>query len=322
MSNCVVTGGAGFIGSNMVDLLLERGHKVLVIDNFSTGQKKNVDHHESNPNFFLIAFDLTDFNNNFLNLYFHIEKFFNNQIDYISHFAALPRIQPSFEDPISHEEANVHATINILELARKYKVKKFVYSGSSSCYGDAEELPTTENCKINPMNPYAIQKYASELYCQVYDEFHDVPTVRFRYFNAYGPRSYSDNNPQSAYSSVIGIFAHRKVNNLPIYITGDGTQRRDFVHVKDIAEANYLAAISDVRNDVFNIGCGKSYSINEIVNIMGQKQAEYIPARKGEAVETLADISKAKQVLKWKPKIKLEEGIKETIEYYRGEQNE
>lgn len=313
MHKCIITGGCGFIGSNLVEHLLDLGNEVFVIDNLSTGSIENID--VKKVGFY--NFDLSEKISN--SLISSIIKTLGS-VDFIFHLAALPRIQPSFDDPIAHEIANVHATINALELAKFFKVKKFVYSASSSCYGNAEELPTTENCKINPMNPYAIQKYTSELYCSVYDTIHNVSTVRLRYFNAYGPRSYSVNNSQSAYSSVIGIFAYKKIRMQNCQVTGDGTQRRDFVYVRDIAQANYLAATKeDVRNEVFNIGNGKSYEINEIAEaICGEGNFSYIPERQGEARETLADNSKATKMLGWIPKTDLKKGISKTLEYYGG----
>jgi len=314
--NLVITGGLGFIGSHLVEAMAHMGHNILIIDDLSTGNFGNIQSFQKNCKIIKTDLAICDIEktSKIINVAF-------KNIDYMFHFAALPRIQPSFEDPITHEKANVFATINALEIAKSLKVKKFIYSGSSSCYGNAEELPTTENCKIHPMNPYAIQKYTSELYVKMYDEIYDLPTVTLRYFNAYGERSYSVENSQSAYSSVIGIFAYRRSQGWPIQITGDGTQKRDFVHAADIARANFVAAISDQRNETFNIGCGKSFSVNKIAQDMSYTKAdiEYIPERPGEATETLADISKAERLLKWKPTISLKEGIDRTVKYYLDE---
>ncbi|PZM79899.1 MAG: NAD-dependent dehydratase [Candidatus Margulisiibacteriota bacterium] len=294
MMNCLVTGGAGFIGSHVVDLLVSQGHQVTIIDNLLTGDTKNL-----NPRASLIKADMRDLE--------QIKPHFKN-IDFVFHLAALPRIQPSFDDPVEHEEVNVIGTINCLLAAKGNNIKKLVYSSSAACYGSPEELPTSENAKISCLSPYALQKYAGEQYCMILGERYGIPTIALRYFNAYGPRSFSDKNPQNAYTSVIGIFKRKKDNGEPLLITGDGEQTRDFVHVHDIARANYAAATSDKVYEIYNVGCGESYSINHIAKLF-KAPYEHIPERQGEARTTISNIDKIRRDLNWSPSINLEKGL-------------
>ncbi len=292
--DALVTGGLGFIGSNLVDFLVGKGWNVSVIDNLSTGSLNY-----KNPKANYIIKDLMD-----------ITQADTKDFDYIFHMAALPRIQPSFDEPELHEMVNVVITIRLLEtLKGNTRLKKLVYSASSSCYGTPENYPTTEEEHISILSPYALQKYASEQYCLVLGERFNIPVVTLRYFNAYGPRSFNPENKQNAYSSVVGIFDYQMKQNQPLTITGDGSQKRDFVHVFDIANANYLAAITDVKNDFFNIGYGQSFTILEIAKMFNHPY-NFIAKREGEAEITFADISKAKSKLGWSPNIDIFEGIK------------
>jgi UDP-glucose 4-epimerase len=297
--NALVTGGLGFIGSHVVDLLIAEGLTVTVVDNLSTGNKE-------------FANQKAEY------IYRNVEELEAGEVakyDYVFHLAALPRIQPSFTDPEEHENANVIATIRLLEaLKTSKKIKKLVYSASSSCYGNPIHTPTAEDSQIAPLSPYALQKYAAEQYCLILGERNQIPINTLRYFNAYGPRSFNPLNRFNAYTSVIGIFHYQKKNGEKLTITGDGSQQRDFVHVRDIAKANFLAAVTDKNYSFYNIGFGTCYSILEIAEKFNHPYI-FIPERKGEAKITLADISKIKNELGWSPKIGLEEGIQSYEEY-------
>ncbi len=294
----IVTGGGGFIGSHVVDKLIDGGFDVKVIDNLSTGNKANIN---SKADF--IFADIRKLK--------EIEPYFKD-IDYVFHAAALPRILPSFEDPILFHEVNVVGTLNCLIASHKNKIKKFIYAASSSCYGNNFKIPTTENDKINLINPYALQKYEGELYCRLFAEHLNLPSISLRLFNVYGPKSFNDDDKYNAYSSVVGIFLKQKREGKALTITGDGNQKRDFVHVYDVARANIAAIKYKLKEfDFFNIASGKNHSVNEIASLISDKK-RYVPPRPGEARLTLADISKAKKLLNWEPLINLEEGIKIT----------
>lgn len=297
MSKIIVTGGAGFIGSHLVDAFIKRGFEVLVIDNLSTGKKEYVN---SKAIFFEV--DLRDLEK--------IRPIFKG-VDFVFHLAALPRIPLSIERPIETNEINIKGTLNALQASREAGVKKFIYASSSSVYGNQTVLPMKEDAICQPLNPYALQKYVGELYCKIFSEIYKLPTVSLRYFNVYGPRQ-----PEvGSYVPVIGIFLKQKQEGKPLTITGDGNQTRDFTHVLDVVEANILAMESKKvgKGEVINIGTGKNYSINEIAKMIGGKTT-YIPPRPGEMRHTLADITLAKKLLGWEPKIKLEEGIKKLLE--------
>lgn len=296
---CLVTGGAGFIGSNLVDFLISNGKEVIIIDDLSTGKKENV-----NPEATFIQEDIVNLEK--------IKPLFDD-VDFVFHLAALPRIQPSFDDPIEHEEANVIGTINCLLACKgRKRIKKFIFAGSSAIYGNPDELPTSEGAKINCLNPYSLQKYIAEQYCLILGKEYRIPVISLRYFNPYGPRSFNPKNPFNAYSSVIGIFENKRKERKPLTITGNGEQSRDFVHVQDLAKAHLLAAESNYSDKIYNIGFGKSYTVNQIAE-MFKADYVYIPERKGEAIITLANINKIKKELNWTPEIKVEDYIKKII---------
>jgi len=295
---CLVTGGAGFIGSNLVDRLIDDGHEVIVFDNLSTGQQKNI-----NPKakFFLV--DIAH------QPYFETNtmKDIMSGVDVVFHMACLARVQPSIENPIEYHSANVNGTLNMLEVCRKYGVKRFVFSSSSSVYGDVEEkdLPTSENSKLNPMSPYALHKLVGEQYCKLYSELYQLETVSLRYFNVYG-----DRQPTSgAYCLVMGVFAQQRLNGEPMTIRGDGEQRRDFTYVGDVVDANVrcMDYPLEMNGDVFNIGNGDNKSVNDIADLIGGDRVNVEPVI--EPRETLADNSKVKKVLQWKPSGDLEKWI-------------
>lgn len=290
----LVTGGAGFIGSHLVDYLIEKEHIVKVIDNFSTSKKENCN---SNATYYNI--DLSNENN--LSLIKNAIKGVNG----VFHLAAFPRVQESIDNPIVFEKNNTLSTVNILKACSEMKIKRLVYSSSSSVYGNSSKLPLKENDQVNPISPYAMQKYYGEVCCRVYSYIYNIETVSLRYFNVYGERQ----NLDSAYALVMSIFAKQRMNNLPLTIRGDGNQKRDFTHVSDIAKANLLAMQSKKigSGEVINIGNGNNRSVNEIAKMMGGPTKRIDPVM--EPRETLADNNKAKKLLKWKPSVIIEEWI-------------
>jgi nucleoside-diphosphate-sugar epimerase len=297
MAKILVTGGAGFIGSNLVDALIEKGHEVLVLDNLSTGKKENI-----NPKAKFFEVDLREFEK--------IQPLFDG-VDFVFHEAALPRIPLSVEKPQETNEANIVGTLNVLVASRDAKVKKFIYASSSSILGENPTLPMKEDAVCHPLNPYSLQKYVGELYGKIFFDIYGLPTVSLRYFNVYGPRQ----PREGSYVPVIGIFLTQKKAGKPLTITGDGRQTRDFTHILDVVRANVLAMESDKvgRGEVINIGAGKNYSINEIAKIVGGKTI-FVPLPPGEMRDTLADITRARELLGWQPEISVEEGIKKLLE--------
>jgi Nucleoside-diphosphate-sugar epimerases len=289
----VVTGGAGFIGSNLVDALLERGFEVHIIDNLSGGKKENI-----NPKAIMHLADITDLK---------IIKPIFKDAEYVFHLAALPRVQYSIEHPDETNLVNVEGTLNVLMAAAEAKVKKLIYSASSSAYGDQIKMPLTEDLPAMPKSPYGLQKYVGELYCRLWSEIYELPTVCLRYFNVYGPR----NNPDGAYALVIAKFIQQRQNDQALTITGDGEQTRDFTHVRDVVRANILAAENDKvgGGEVINIGSSHNYSVNKIAEFIGGPSV-HIPARL-EPRDTLADNSLARKLLGWQPQEEMSAGIAE-----------
>ena len=293
MTKCLVTGGAGFIGSNLVDALIERGDEVIIIDNLTTGRKKNI-----NPQAKFCKADIIDLN--------EIKPLFKD-VDYVFHLAAFARVQPSIEDPINSNNINLNGTLNVLVAARDANVKKVIYSASSSAYGDQTKMPLREDMPAHPLSPYGLQKYIGELYCRMFSEIYNLPTVSLRYFNIYGKRQLLE----GAYCLVMGIFARQRLEGKPMTITNDGEQRRDFTSVVDTVRANILAAENDNvgKGEIINIGRGKNYSVNELAKMIGGP-TEFIGERI-EPKETLADNSLAKELLGWEPTIDLPEWLRE-----------
>ncbi|HRY62878.1 MAG TPA: NAD-dependent epimerase/dehydratase family protein [Candidatus Paceibacterota bacterium] len=288
----VVTGGAGFIGSNLTDALVEEGFDVHVIDNLVGGKKENV-----NKKAKLRIADITDLNK--------IKPIFKGA-EYVFHLAALPRVQYSIEHPEETNEANITGTLNVLIAAKDAKVKKLVYSASSSAYGDQKIMPLREDMRANPKSPYGLQKYVGELYSRLFYDVYGLSTVCLRYFNVYGPRQ----SDEGAYALVIAKFLKQKAEGKPMTITGSGKQTRDFTHVSDVARANILAMKSNKvgKGEVLNIGCGSNQSVNKIAKLIGGETV-HIPARL-EPKDTLADNRLAKKLIGWAPKVKIEEGIR------------
>lgn len=289
----IVTGGAGFIGSNLADALVNEGYEVHIIDNLSGGTKENVN---EKATFHLL--DITDLE--------AIKPIFTGA-SYVFHLAALPRVQYSIEHPAETNKANVEGTMNVLIAASEAGVKRVVYSASSSAYGDQDQMPLKEDMPAHPKSPYGLHKYLGELYCRLWHEVYELPTVCLRYFNVYGPR----NNPEGAYALVIAKFLRQRVNGEPMTITNDGEQTRDFTNVKDVVRANLLAMQSENvgQGEVINIGAGKNQSINKIAELIGGPVVHIDP--RFEPRDTLADNSLAKKLLGWEPQVSIGEGINE-----------
>ena len=289
---CIVTGGAGFIGSHIVDRLIKDGHEVHIIDDLSTGKKENI-----NPKAHFHQRDLSVWN--YLDLF--------EGVDLVFHLACLARVQPSIEEPHLYHDKNVNGLVNVLEACRIHKVKRVVFSSSSSVYGDVEEkdLPTSEFAELNPMSPYAIHKFIGEEYCKLYSKLYDIETVSLRYFNVYGERQ----SLEGAYCLVMGIFAQQRLRGEPMTINGNGNQRRDFTYVGDVVDANIRAATSDKvgEGEVINIGNGENRSVNQLANLIGGYRTHREPVI--EPFATLANNKKAKRLLGWKPTMVLEDWV-------------
>jgi UDP-glucose 4-epimerase len=301
----VVTGGAGFIGSQMVDLLLSEQFRVHVIDNLSGGRLQNLEHHRNQPDLVVETRDVRDLAAE--------DSLFKNA-EYVFHFAGIGDIVPSIERPVEYLSTNVMGTIKVLEAARSAKVRKLVYAASSSCYGLAE-VPTSESAPIRPEYPYALSKYMGEESVFHWGQVYKLPVNSVRIFNAYGPRS----RTSGAYGAVFGVFLAQKLAGKPFTVVGDGQQRRDFVFVTDLARAFYCAAKTERVQEFYNVGAGQPQSVNRLVELLGGKVV-YVPKRPGEPDCTWADISKIRQQLGWEPKVSFEEGVAamlKNIEYWR-----
>jgi len=303
MGNYLVTGGAGFIGSHIAEALLKRGDKVLVFDDFSTGKPENVPSGAET-----IKGSITDLD--------ALKRAFKG-INGVFHAAALPRVQVSIEEPLKTNEINITGTLNVLWAARETGVKRLVYSASSSAYGDQPVMLLREDMKPNPKSPYGLQKYVGEEYCKLASMFWNVETVSLRYFNVYGPRLAFE----GAYVTVIAVFLKQRAAREPLTITGDGTQTRDFTFVDDVVSANLLAMESGKvgKGEVINIGAGNHRSVNEVAKLIGGS-VQHISARV-EPHDTLADITRAKDLLGWAPKVEFEEGLKKTMSWFESRVN-
>ena len=290
----VVTGGAGFIGSNLVDELIKNGHEIHIIDNFSSGKKENC-----NSKATVHCLDISKSKN--LN---KISKVLNG-CDAVFHCAASARVQPSIADPINYEKNNTIGLINILKTAVDLNVRRFIYSASSSAYGSTDQLPSHENDLTNPISPYASQKYYGEITCRMFSEVYNIETVSLRYFNVFGERQ----NLGGTYATVIGIFLDQLSKNIPLTVNGNGKQRRDFTYVGDVVNANILACNSPNvgKGEVINIGSGKNISIYTVAKMLSNS-IEFKKALK-EPFANLASIEKAKKLLDWEPQTSLESWI-------------
>lgn len=304
---CLVTGGAGFIGSNLCRKLLSLGYRVRVFDNFSTGKRENL--HDIAKNVEIITGDLTD-----LNQVTDAVK----GVHYIFHQGALPSVPRSLANPRASHDANITGTLNVLLAARDLGAEKVIYASSSSVYGDTPVLPKVETMKPNPLSPYALTKLAGEYYCGVFYKVFQVKTICLRYFNVFGP--YQD--PESQYAAVIPRFIKSLIKKEPPVILGDGEQSRDFTFVENVIHANILAANSHKGlGQVFNIACGKRRSINYLASKTAELlnaaiKPKYSPKRPGDVLHSQADISAAEEYLGYQPLIHMEEGLQRTVEWY------
>ena len=296
---CIVTGGAGFIGSHLTDLLLSHGHSVKVIDNLCGGWKKNLSEAEKNPHFQFVEADIRSFSS--------IEPHFEG-IDWVFHLAALADIVPSIEKPRDYFETNVDGTFNVLEASKRFGIKRFLYAASSSCYGLAKQFPTPETAAIDPQYPYALTKYLGEQLVLHWAQVYKLPALSLRLFNVFGPRS----RTTGVYGAVFGVFLAQKLNQKPFTVVGTGEQTRDFTYVADVADAFYTAAMSDLVNTYMNVGRSGHYSVNRLVQLLGGP-ITYIPKRPGEPDCTFADIAKIQKMLNWQPKISFEEGVRRIL---------
>ena len=300
----VVTGGCGFIGSHVVDILLHKGYEVCVLDNMSTGRKANLTHVANQVE--IVESDIS-FPGGW-------HKCFKNA-DWVFHLAALADIVPSIQQPEEYFRSNVNGTFNVLQASRAAGIKRFIYVASSSCYGIPDIYPTPETAPIQTQYPYALTKRLGEEIVLHWAQIYKLPAVSLRLFNVYGPRS----RTSGAYGAVFGVFLAQKLAGKPLTVVGDGNQTRDFTYVTDIARAMLVTAESDKTGDVYNVGSGQTVSVNRIVELLGGKKV-FIPKRPGEPDCTFADIKKIQKELGWQPEVSIEEGVAELlkhIDYWR-----
>ncbi len=308
MSAYLVTGGAGFIGSNIVEELLRRGHVVRVLDNFATGREENL--RDVARDIELIRGDVRDAG---------LVESAVEGMDYVLHQAALASVPRSISDPVANNEVNVQGTLNVLLAARRHRVKRVVYASSSSVYGDSEELPKAEEMRTNPRSPYAVAKLAAEQYCGVFADLFDMTTISLRYFNVFGPRQ----DPDSQYSAVIPIFVKALVEGRAPTIYGDGEQSRDFTFVANVVGANLLACEANVRGGkVYNIACGGRFTLNQLYGALAERIGSsvspvYGPARPGDVKHSMAAIDRIQREIGYEVGVSFEEGIDRTVRWYK-----
>lgn len=311
----LVTGGAGFIGSNITKYLLDKGYSVRVLDNFMTGKKSNIKEFFKNPKFELIEGDICDIDTCLKSC---------DGIDYVFQEAALGSVSRSIEDPLLSNKINILGFLNMLHAAYLKKVKRFIHASSSSVYGDSPELPKVEGKEGNILSPYGITKKTDELYGNLYTKLFKLPTIGLRYFNVYGPKQ----DPKSVYAAVIPLFINDVIDDKQVYINGDGNNSRDFTYVDDVVEANIKACLCDEKycGDVYNIGHAGKTTINDLYNkicsILSKKpNAIYRQERPGDVKHSNASIDKAEKILGYKTHIDIDEGLRRTIEFYINNKN-
>lgn len=307
MTTCLVTGGAGFIGSHLVEALLKINYQVRVLDNFMTGKRQNISSILSHIQ--LIEGDLRDFET--------VRKA-AEAVDFIFHLGALPSVPRSIQDPITSNDVNIQGTLHVLEAAKQMKVKRVIFSSSSSVYGDSPILPKREDAVPNPLSPYAVTKLAGEHYCKVYYKIYGLETVCLRYFNVFGPKQ----DPTSQYAAAIPRFINALLVNKPPLVYGDGEQSRDFTYVDNVVQANILAIEApEAPGKILNIAYGKQVTVNELIKtlnaILGKNiQPIYESSRPGDIRHSLADISQARRILGFSPTISLEEGLRRAVAWF------
>jgi len=296
----LVTGGAGFIGSHLVEELVRQNFKVIVLDNLNTGSIKNLKLVRNR-----IKFIKCDLKNK--------EKIYKilKKVDYVFHLAGLVDVIKSFKHPAEYNKTNVLGTLNILKAAHQAKVKKFIYAASASCYGNSKELPTSEKADIDILSPYALTKWLGEQLVLHWVKRYNLSAISLRFFNVYGPRS----NNSGSYSAVINIFIKQKLSKKPFTIVGDGSQTRSFVYISDVVKAMIKAAKSKISGEIFNVGGKKSVQINKIAELLGGKKI-YIPKRKGELKKSSANIIKIKKKLFWKPEVNINAGLSRLLKEF------
>ena len=296
----LITGGCGFIGSHLADLLIEHQCNVTVVDNLSGGRRENIEHLLDNSEFNFFQADITKIG--------EIESIFEG-VDWVFHLAGMADIVPSIENPRKYFDCNVQGTLNVLEASRLHKIKKIVYAASSSSYGVPTEYPTKESAVIDPQYPYALTKYMGEEMLLHWSKTYGINAISLRLFNVYGPRS----RTTGAYGAVFGVFLSQKVHNQPLTIVGDGTQTRDFTYVTDVANAFLKAARSDLSCIALNVGSGHHYSVNHLADLIGG-EVTYIPKRPGEPDCTFADTSLISELLDWEATVDFKDGVKVMLE--------
>ncbi|MBM4349517.1 MAG: SDR family oxidoreductase [Deltaproteobacteria bacterium] len=310
MAKVLVTGGAGFIGSNLTEALLKAGHQVRALDNLSTGKRENLVFEGAYPFLEMIEGDLCDL--------ITCQKAVEG-IEYVFHQAALPSVQRSVEDPMSSNQVNVGGTLNILMAARDAGVRRVIYAASSSAYGDTPTLPKEEEMVPNPLSPYALQKFIGEQYCRLFFQLYGLETISLRYFNIFGPKQ----DPDSIYSAVIPRFIDALISGRAPVIFGDGEQSRDFTYIDNVVHANLLAMNAErIQGEAVNVACGRRVSLNQLLKILQDIIGSHIPPlyeepRKGEPRHSLADIKKGKAILNYDPRVGIEEGLRRTVEFFK-----
>ena len=305
--NVIITGGAGFIGSHLAELLnkSKKIKKIIIIDNFEDGTFENLKGIKNSKKIKIVSEDILNFKK--------IVKFFRG-IDVVFHLAALSDIVPSINDPKKYIETNFNGTLNVLEAIKVHKVKKIIYSASSSCYGFPKKFPTSENSELNPKYPYSFSKLEAERLIIHYSEIFNINFISLRLFNVFGTRSRTN----SSYGAVLGVFLSQKLNNKPLTIVGDGNQKRDFIYVSDVCDAFFKCIDPKHKNLILNVGTGKPKTVNELANLISNKKV-FIPKRPGEPDITQADIAKIKNTIKWKPKVEFKDGLEivfKNIQYW------
>jgi nucleoside-diphosphate-sugar epimerase len=315
MANVLVTGGAGFIGSNLTEALLGQGHSVRVLDNFSSGKRENLLFGKNHPVLDVVEGDISEH---------RICQSVMKGVEVVFHQAALPSVPQSIEDPLTSNRVNVEGTLNVLLAARDAGVKRVIYASSCAIYGDDPTLPKKEEMMPHPLSPYALQKYVGERYCHLFSRLYRLETVSLRYFNVFGPKQ----NPFSLYAAAIPRFIDALLEGRSPTVFGDGDQTRDFVHIDDVVHANLLA-MSAVRltGDVINVACGKGLSINELLRLLrevvGSKVlADYEGPRPGEVRHSVGDIERGRRLLAYAPRVEMKAGLEKTVAYFRDKKKE